>query len=116
MDAPSTIQTLDKKLAELLEEFKVEQQKLIQKENELKERELLLLESKEKVNFEKVIKLDVGGYTFRTTIDTLRKYPNCLLSAMFSGHFDFKPQEDGHYFIDRDGTHFRLETLAKILT
>ena len=26
---------------------------------------------------------------------------------MFSGRFDTKPSDDGSYFIDRDGTHFR---------
>ena len=31
-----------------------------------------------------------------------------MLYAMFSGRFDSKPAEDGSYFIDRDGTHFRL--------
>ena len=30
-----------------------------------------------------------------------------MLHAMFSGRFDPKPSEDGSYFIDRDGTHFR---------
>ena len=30
-----------------------------------------------------------------------------MLHAMFSGRFDTKPDEDGTYFIDRDGTHFR---------
>ena len=30
-----------------------------------------------------------------------------MLHAMFSGRFDTKPAEDGSYFIDRDGTHFR---------
>ena len=30
-----------------------------------------------------------------------------MLNAMFSGRFDTKPSEDGSYFIDRDGTHFR---------
>ena len=30
-----------------------------------------------------------------------------MLHAMFSGGFDSKPAEDGSYFIDRDGTHFR---------
>ena len=29
------------------------------------------------------------------------------LHAMISGRFDTKPGEDGSYFIDRDGTHFR---------
>ena len=28
-----------------------------------------------------------------------------MLHAMFSGRFDTKPDEDGSYFIDRDGTH-----------
>jgi len=30
-----------------------------------------------------------------------------MLHAMFSGRFDTKASEDGSYFIDRDGTHFR---------
>ena len=30
-----------------------------------------------------------------------------MLHAMFSGRFDTKPSQDGSYFIDRDGTHFR---------
>ena len=30
-----------------------------------------------------------------------------MLHTMFSGRFDTKPSEDGSYFIDRDGTHFR---------
>ena len=30
-----------------------------------------------------------------------------MLHSMFSGRFDTKPSEDGSYFIDRDGTHFR---------
>lgn len=33
--------------------------------------------------------------------------PGSMLHAMFSGRFDTKPAEDGCYFIDRDGTHFR---------
>ena len=31
-----------------------------------------------------------------------------MLAAMFSGKFEMKPAEDGAYFIDRDGTHFRF--------
>ena len=34
-------------------------------------------------------------------------YSGSMLHAMFSGRFDSKPAEDGSYFIDRDGTHFR---------
>ena len=31
-----------------------------------------------------------------------------MLAAMLSGRFDPQPYEDGSYFIDRDGTHFRF--------
>ena len=34
-------------------------------------------------------------------------YSGSMLHAMFSSRFDSKPAEDGSYFIDRDGTHFR---------
>jgi len=37
----------------------------------------------------------------------LNLMPGSMLHAMFSGRFDTKPSEDGSYFIDRDGTHFR---------
>ena len=33
--------------------------------------------------------------------------PGSTLHAMFSETSDIKPNEDGSYFIDRDGTHFR---------
>ena len=31
-----------------------------------------------------------------------------MLGVMFSEKFDMKPAEDGAFFIDRDGTHFRF--------
>ena len=34
-------------------------------------------------------------------------HPGSILHAMFSRRFDTKPDKDGTYFIDRDGTHFR---------
>jgi len=37
----------------------------------------------------------------------LKKYPGSLLADMFSGSFDLEQGDDGCYFIDRDGTHFR---------
>ena len=62
----------------------------------------------EHVHFSSTVKLDVGGHTFRTSVQTLTKDPNSMLAAMFSGKFDTKPAEDGAFFIDRDGTHFRF--------
>ena len=58
-------------------------------------------------HFAKTIKLNVGGQYFTTSLETLTKDPGSMLHAMFSGRFDTKPAEDGSYFIDRDGTHFR---------
>ncbi|XP_068680955.1 uncharacterized protein [Montipora foliosa] len=59
------------------------------------------------VNFPKTLKLNVGGQIFSTSPETMRKDSGSMFSAMFSGRFDTKPAEDGTYFIDRDGTHFR---------
>ena len=60
------------------------------------------------VHFSSIVKLDVGGQHFTTTVQTLTKDPNSMLAAMFSGKFEMKPSEDGSFFIDRDGTHFRF--------
>ena len=60
------------------------------------------------VHFKKHIKLNVGGQIYKTSIETLVKDPDSMLAAMFSKRFDVKPdEEDGAYFIDRDGTQFR---------
>ncbi|KAJ7386474.1 hypothetical protein OS493_008606 [Desmophyllum pertusum] len=55
------------------------------------------------VHFASSIKLNVGGKVYKTTLDTLRKDPDSMLCAMFSGRFELKADEDdGAYFIDRD--------------
>lgn len=61
-----------------------------------------------RIHFASKIKLNVGGKIYKTTLDTLRKDPRSMLCAMFSGKFDLKAdEEDGAYFIDRDGKLFR---------
>ena len=62
----------------------------------------------DQVHFSSAVKLNVGGQHFVTSVQTLRKDPNSMLAAMFSGTFDTKPSEDGSFFIDRDGKHFRF--------
>ena len=62
----------------------------------------------EHVHFSSTVKLNVGGHFFTTSVQTLTKDPNSMLAAMFSGKFEMKPSEDGSFFIDRDGTHFRF--------
>eukprot|EP00112_Aurelia_sp_Birch-Aquarium-sp1_P018462 Seg4406.1 transcript_id=Seg4406.1/GoldUCD/mRNA.D3Y31 product="BTB/POZ domain-containing protein KCTD7" protein_id=Seg4406.1/GoldUCD/D3Y31 len=59
------------------------------------------------VHFSEVIKLNVGGHIFQTSLQNMRKYPESTLAAMFSENFDLVKGDDGAYFIDRDGTHFR---------
>ena len=61
----------------------------------------------EHVHFSSTIELNVGGQHFTTSLQTLTKDTGSMLHAMFSGRFDTKPAEDGSYFIDRDGSHFR---------
>ena len=59
------------------------------------------------VHFGSSVKLNVGGKIYKTTLSTLRKDPNSMLSAMFSGRHELKQDEDEAYFIDRDGKLFR---------
>lgn len=58
-------------------------------------------------SFPKIVRLSVGGALFETSIDTLCRDANSMLAAMFSGRHNATTDEDGRYFIDRDGTHFR---------
>ena len=55
----------------------------------------------------KIVNLNVGGSRYTTTLSTLTKYPDSMLGAMFSGRHALVQQEDGSYFIDRDGETFR---------
>ena len=59
-------------------------------------------------HFDRTVKLNVGGKIYKTTLETLRKDSDSMLSIMFSGRHELKPDaEDGAYFIDRDGKLFR---------
>jgi hypothetical protein len=70
----------------------------------------------DKVHFTKHIKLNVGGQVFKTSIETLVKDPGSMLAAMFSQRFDVKlDEEDGAYFIDKDGTHFRYTCMLVLI-
>jgi len=60
------------------------------------------------VHFPSSIKLNVGGKIYETTLHTLRKDPDSMLCAMFSGRFELTANKrNGAYFIDRDGKLFR---------
>jgi hypothetical protein len=53
------------------------------------------------------VKLNIGGNVFMTSTLTLTMESDSMLAAMFSGRHALKPEDDGSYFLDRDGTHFR---------
>ena len=55
-----------------------------------------------------IVKLNVGGQYFTTSLQTLTRDPNSMLGAMFSGRHEVRTTEDGFFFIDRDGTYFRF--------
>ena len=91
-------------------------EKLKQKENDLKEyyeEKLKKLEDEKKFIYDMgvaqkgKVKLDIGGHVFSTSVSTLCKFENSMLSAMFSGRHQLNDSDDGTNFIDRDGTYFR---------
>lgn len=57
---------------------------------------------------DEIVKLDVGGFLFKTTRKTLTSVPGSFFDSMFSGRHEnpCSRMEDGTYFIDRDGTNF----------
>jgi predicted site-specific integrase-resolvase len=50
--------------------------------------------------------LDIGGYRYTTSVQTLRRLPHTFFDAYFSGRYAMDRCEDGSIFIDRDGEHF----------
>lgn len=48
-----------------------------------------------------VVELSVGGVLFTTRLCTLRRYPDSLLAAMFSGKYRLDHDEAYRVFIDR---------------
>lgn len=54
-----------------------------------------------------IVKLNVGGTHFETTLVTLTSTSDSMLAAMFSGRFTLPNDREGRVFIDRDGKRFR---------
>lgn len=53
------------------------------------------------------ITLNVGGKFYSTTLETLTRFPDSMLGAMFRGPQPALTDRCGNYFIDRDGKTFR---------
>ncbi|KAJ1429910.1 BTB/POZ protein [Ochromonadaceae sp. CCMP2298] len=58
-------------------------------------------------DFQPIVNLNVGGVRVTTSLTTLNRFPDSMIGCMFSGRHALPKGEDGHFFIDRDGTHFR---------
>jgi len=96
----------------LITAVKEETKRLKRKREELDIEQKEIAEFKMKMiqvseNNKKMVKLNVGGEIFSTTISTFNKEPS-MLSAMFSGNFNMEPGQDGAYFIDRDPKYFPM--------
>jgi hypothetical protein len=53
-----------------------------------------------------IIKLNIGGIRYETTLDTLERDNKSMLASMFSGKYKLKTCDDGYHFIDRNGNLF----------
>lgn len=63
--------------------------------------------SKFHVVSEKIVKLNVGGTFYTSTMTTLSKIPGSHLCRIMTGELPCPRDEKGSYFIDRDGQIFR---------
>jgi len=60
-----------------------------------------------KMSGTQIVKLNVGGEIYTTTKSTLCQYPHSMIGAMFSGSMNPSLDENGCFFIDRDGELFK---------
>ncbi|XP_070549785.1 BTB/POZ domain-containing protein KCTD21-like [Ptychodera flava] len=54
-----------------------------------------------------MVRLDVGGKLYTTSVTTLTKYSDSTLGAMFSGRVPVQTDDSGTFCIVRDGELFR---------
>lgn len=53
-----------------------------------------------------IMKLNVGGFKYETSLNTLISDQDSMLANMFSGRHTIKLNDEGYHFIDRDGKIF----------
>ncbi|KAJ8028295.1 BTB/POZ domain-containing protein KCTD16 [Holothuria leucospilota] len=61
-------------------------------------------------SFPSIVSLNVGGCSYTTSLSTLTKFKDSLIAEMFTGKSESDlvvKDEEGRYFIDRDGVLFR---------
>jgi N-acetylneuraminic acid mutarotase len=52
------------------------------------------------------VELNIGGFRFETSVQTLRRVPHTFFDAYFSGQYAQDVCRDGSIFVDRDGENF----------
>jgi hypothetical protein len=52
------------------------------------------------------VELNIGGFRFETSVQTMRRVPHTFFDAYFSGRYAQDVCADGSIFVDRDGKHF----------
>jgi hypothetical protein len=52
------------------------------------------------------VELNISGYHFETSVQTLRRIPHTFFDAYFSSRYAQDVCNDGSIFVDRDGKHF----------
>jgi hypothetical protein len=77
----------------------------VAKEKDDLHREIAAMQKQQEAQQGRVV-LDVGGYRYTTSVQTLRYLPGTFFDAYFSGRYTMDRSEDGSIFIDRDGKHF----------
>ncbi|XP_070538484.1 BTB/POZ domain-containing protein KCTD21-like [Ptychodera flava] len=64
------------------------------------------MDQKMKTTVGDMVRLDVGGKMYTTSLTTLTWYPESILGAMFSGRVPVQTDDNGTYLINRDGELF----------
>eukprot|EP01117_Protostelium_nocturnum_P018790 TRINITY_DN7928_c0_g1_i1.p1 TRINITY_DN7928_c0_g1~~TRINITY_DN7928_c0_g1_i1.p1 ORF type:complete len:262 (+),score=116.22 TRINITY_DN7928_c0_g1_i1:46-831(+) len=87
------------------EKLELKLKDLERRENELKELERKMKERSD--NAKSTITLNVGGKLFTTSKENLLRVKNTYFSSLLQSE-NWKPDEDGNYFIDRDPKPFSI--------
>lgn len=60
------------------------------------------------MNHDEIVKLNVGGHKFTTTLSTISKSGSNFLSNLVNGKIPAVRDEKGYIFIDRNGKNFEI--------
>lgn len=58
------------------------------------------------INSNQIVKLNIGGYKYETTVNTLTSGKPNFFSSLLQNNMPSFKDENGYYFIDRDGKYF----------